>query len=788
MLLIRLILVVLALVVNIEQAIANTISQQTTVNIINVQYLIEDQVPYDFQRVLSFDESRWHGAKSYPLNLGNLRQGAWVRFNLNNIENQTAKRIIEFSNPDLHKLTIFKQTHNDQFTHLDLGSYLPFIERPILSRNFAIPIQLEAKESIRFYVRAESNVGLLIPIAVREESEFWYLANVENIGYGLYFGILIMFIAFNAGMYLVRNDYVFLLLVLDLLLFGLMYANHLGLNFEYLWPVDPQFNYLAGVFFGYLVVIAANVFTWHFLQPEPTRVRLVFYYAFNTLPVIGIVLLWLIPFSFSSSLGALLGAGAALFFVALTLHKWRSSAEFSKYYLISYGFAAIASFIYIAHKLAWLPTHHFTLYALGYSVLLQAIVLTCVLIERKKVVKKIIGFEGGSRTIPNSTRDWIAQFSHEIRTPLSGIVGMTDLLKETPLNPTQYNYVRVLTSSGKHLMELVGDVLDYESLASGEVELVESVFNLQQLCEQTLSMFEQQAAEKGLQIDLDLDAGLADEFVGDSTRLKQILINLLSNAVKFTHQGSVRIVAKSAGDSGLVLSVTDTGIGMAKQQQQGIFERFRQADQSIYSKYGGSGLGLAICRQLVGLMGGEISVQSKLGEFTRFTLKLPLQPVLALENKVDNESSYRDSNTIEVDFTHSISQLDGHGYSNVGVELVVLGVDDNEINRRVLRAMLKKLGHQMIEASSGQEALDIIKSGVAIDLIMMDCEMPMMNGFETTESIRKWQYGQAVKPCPIIALTAHVLDEHKERCMAAGMDGHLSKPLHLEELKNLLVV
>lgn len=775
LLLIRRIFFTLFVLANMEQSLANNISQQSAIDVVDIQYLLEDQVEYDFNRILSFDSSRWQNAASYPLNLGNIEQGAWIRFKLRNVEQAPSKRIVEFSNPGLHKLDVFSLSEGSLHFSWQLGSYLPFVERPILIRNFALPVELSANEERTYYARAESNVGVLIPVKVMEEGEFWRLANNENLAYGLYFGILLMFVAFNAGMYLARNDFIFLLLSVDLLVFAFMYANHLGLNFEYLWPVDPEFNYLAGLFFSYLVVLTANIFTWHFLRLPSSKTLLSVYYGFNVTSVLGIVLLWFVPISVSSLICALLGMAIALFLFGLTVLAWKAKYEFSFYYMLIYAFAALTTLIYVAHKLALLPTNFATNYAIGYSILLQSIVLTSVLIERRKVEKKILGFEGQAKVIPNSTRDWIAQFSHEIRTPLNGVIGMADLLKETPLNPTQYNYVRVLGSSGEHLIELVSDVLDFESLSSGEVELNVAPFNLKDVCDDVFTLFKQQANENKVDLELDFAPDMPVVYQGDGKRLKQILINLISNSIKFTHDGQIKMSAKYKKEC-LLITVFDTGIGMTKQQQLGIFERFRQADQAIYAKYGGSGLGLAICRQLVRLMAGEIQVKSKLGEYTRFTIELPL-----IEARVETVIEPEPEKEV---IQHS--QVNDSFRPMVGSELIILGVDDNEINRRVLNAMLKKLGHKMIAASSGQEALEVVRSGLNIDLILMDCEMPGMNGFEATESIRHWQYGQAQKPCPIVALTAHILEEHKEKCIEAGMDEHLSKPLHLDDLKEVI--
>jgi len=759
---------VLFCLANTGYAFGNDISQQVSIDIMAIEYVIEDQAHYDLERIRAFDKSRWQAAKHYPLNLGNLAQGAWIRFDVANVESNQAERVLEIDNPGLHRLSVYRVDGNGGVREWQLGNNVTFIERPFNYRNYAIPITLLAHEKVRFYMRAESNVGVLLPVSLKTESEFWRGANNEYLAFGLYFGILFMFIAFNMGMFLVRNNYLFLLLSVDLLIFALLYANHLGLNFEYLWPVDPEFNYLAGLFFGYLVVLSANIFTWHFLKVGQGPFHLSLYYGFNALALLGFILLWFIPISISSYFCAALSMGVAVYLLALAALKWSKGADYSFYYLVSYAIAALATLVYVAHKLALLPTNLITNYAIGYSILLQAIVLTCVLIERKKERVKIIGFHSDDKVITNSSRDWIAQFSHEIRTPLNGVIGMADLLKETPLNPTQYNYVRILSSSGEHLVELVGDLLDFESLAAGSVELDQVSFNLSILCEESFQIFERQAKDNQVELSLQFDKSVPECFVGDPKRIKQVLMNLLSNAIKFTQQGQVIIKASYQSPNNLQISVWDSGIGMTKQQQQGIFDRFRQADQAIYSVYGGSGLGLTICRQLVELMGGDIGVKSKRNEFSEFTLSLPLSP-----GELPAPPKFIDAVKVAGDF------------AGIRPEMTVLGVDDNEINRRVLNAMLKRLGHRMVAASSGQEALDIVRSGVELDLILMDCEMPGMDGFETTSAIRKWQYGQAGKFCPIVALTAHALDEHKERCIDAGMDSHLSKPLHLDELKNI---
>ena len=266
------------------------------------------------------------------------------------------------------------------------------------------------------------------------------------------------------------------------------------------------------------------------------------------------------------------------------------------------------------------------------------------------------------------------------------------------------------------------------------------------------------------------------DFYGDEKCLKQIIINLLSNSIKFARQGRVVIKAAYKDSNHLILSVWDNGVGISKQQQSVVFERFSQVSSDGYSRGSGSGLGLAICKQLVQLMGGDIAVKSDAGKYCQFTVNVPLE-VYHKPEEVETDS-------VNVEPYAPPTPVDSMILPSQ--ELVVLGVDDNEINRRVLSAMLKKLGHRMIEATSGQQAIDIVRSGESLDLILMDCEMPRMSGFEATEVIRQWQSGQAKAACPIVALTAHTFEEHVEQCLAAGMNAHLSKPLHLNELRELL--
>ena len=773
------------------QPLDNSVSKQPSIAIRNTQYLVEDSVHYKLNQILELGEAHWQRAESFPVNFGVIENSAWLKFDLTNVEPEEVVRILEVANPRLHHLDIHIVIPDEPTVSYLLGSSRLFLDRPIISRNFAIPITLKERQSIRIYLRVESSLGGYIPLYLHQEKKFWQLAIGENIAQGLYFGMLLMFVVFNLGLYLFRNDSLHLILAVDLAIFSLLYANHLGLNFEYLWPLDPQFNYLASLFFSYLVLISANVFTWLFLSKgsknndaetrdiESVSFLRYVYFGFNALAIIGFILLWFIPVEWSSYCCASLVLANSYYLVYLAYLSFRRHDSYAGSYLLTYSLAALATTAYVAHKLALLPSNTLVINALSYSMLLQALVLTSVLLERKRTNNQVLGAHQNTSVIPYSVRDWVEQFSHEIRTSLNGILGIADLLKETPLNPTQYNHVRNLSSSGEHLVELVSDILDYEGLENNKIQLSKVDFNLADLCQQSIGLFERLAQENKVQVELNVEQEMPLNFYGDSKRLRQIIINLLNNSLKFTRNGQVVINLSYSSDNVLYVQVWDDGIGMTRQQQNNIFNRFQQADGSVYQQFGGNGLGLFICKQLAALMSGTLSVDSKLNEYCCFTLQLPMKVARQKKNNQVVNSLLFDSKKDDA--------------AGAAVEVVarsshlrILGVDDNEINRRVLKAMLKKLGHTVIEACNGQEAIDIVRSGLDIDLIIMDCEMPIMNGFAATQKIRQWQREQKNKNCRIIALTAHTLDEYQDKCLEAGMDGHLSKPLRLTELRELI--
>jgi CheY-like chemotaxis protein len=345
---------------------------------------------------------------------------------------------------------------------------------------------------------------------------------------------------------------------------------------------------------------------------------------------------------------------------------------------------------------------------------------------------------------------FLANLNHEIRTPLSGILGMTDLLLETQLDEEQRDYVATARLCAENLFHLLNATLQYSALTAGQLQLDETEFSLRQMIDSAADKERAKAETKGLGLIITLHPGLPQTIVGDASRIQEIVSHLLDNAIKFTHHGSVELSLQRDGDS-LKITVRDTGIGIPPDRRARIFESFHQGDSGLSRNYSGLGLGLALVQKLLGLMGGEIEAESEPGKGSTFTVRLPIPAAAG--------SAYEPR------------QHAAGGPS-------ILAVEDNPVGLMVLRHSLKGRPVQVTTASDGPEAIQAAAAR-HYDLILMDLQMPTMDGLEATAAIRKLPGCQHV---PILALTANYSDEIRQQCQQHGMQGFLSKPISAAEL------
>lgn len=836
-------------------------------------------------------------------NLGKNDSVWWFRVRLINGEPKPRSGYLEVNYALLDRLDLYLQDEQGNLQHQQSGDSFAFAQRPVQVRNFWFPLEL-AQGSSTLLLRVQSSSTIFVPLYFSTHGAS--AAAQENLMglNGAFYGVLFAMFVYNLFLFVSLRERAYFWYLVYILVSALFAASFDGMLFKLL-PEQVVLQSASIYALMYLLGLVAVQFSRYFLDipsnfPRLDKgMRLLMLAIAACLlsgPLIGLQA-WNILASFT-----VLGFSSILLLIGI--YVWRRGLRYGSYYVLAWG-ALLVCFILATS--GSLGVELFGIYgasAVKLGATFELLTLSLGLADRINLLKEE-GFhsrqaaeQAAFESLAKSR--FLAKMSHEIRTPLNGVLGMLQLLRETPLDRNQRFYVDTIASSGSSLMAVINDILDYARIESGKLSLEEIEFDLEQLVSDTLTLFTAQALEKRLRLYVSLEGGVPRRVLGDPTRLKQVLMNLLGNALKFTQEGQVTLSISRRSDGlgqlYLVFAISDSGIGIRDDSLTQLFRSFAQGDSSTTRRYGGSGLGLAISKELVEMMGGRIEVQSTPGLGSRFTFDMPLRPAAEARDELVELLSSRSALLCSLDgqgldcvgnllarwgmrtqrcqdperlrdylddfksppllvlmapwpgsCAHWLDSLrpqleqgqrvlllnppeqhqplpEGQGLHLLGLPLplsviglrealqelyserrqrtleqapamerrassapCILVAEDNRVNQLVVQGFLKKRGYSVRLVGEGRSAVEEYqRSPDTIRLILMDCEMPEMDGFEATRRIRQLERNRQLPAVPIVALTAHILEEHRALGLAAGMDDFLGKPLDCQLLYALL--
>ena len=712
----------------------------------------------------------------------------WLMFELSNNglgdSSASMQRLLEVNYPPLDRITLYFFDSQGNLRQIESGDTLPFDSRPMAHTGYVFPLDINLGETRRFLLKVNSQGSVRVPMTLWEPDYFHEQTRSLMLLHGIYFGIVALMFAYNLILYLFIRDQTYLYYIVYIAALTFFQSNYSGFAFQYLWPTQPQLNNLIIIYSILMVQIFATQFTRRVLDTATTQPRLD--QIIRWLGTATITLMLLTPI-LSYHLMLYSGLITAMINIAVIVTAASTNAargmRTARLFLTAWSAFLLGAVILGGVAVGLLPANGFTNNALIIGSAIEVTLLSLSLADRMNQIERERtraeqeaknALMAVNRALLESNKmkdEFLNTISHEMRTPMHGVLSSIDHIRHQNESRKREQFVDSAERSAQQMMMLIDSVLNYTELHSSSFTLEQGTFILSRLAASLDELFRKQAEAKGLQFNIEIQPDVPDLLIGDFRRTQQILMNLLSNAVKFTHQGFVRLtialvtIDERRCRAKIEFRVSDSGIGMLEGTESIIFDRFRQLDSSFSRGFGGLGIGLATSKQIARLMQAELGFQSRPNEGSTFRLvaEFPFSPKNSARKKA--EALQRQ-------------------WQDLARDRLALIVEDNPVNQMVLQASLTKLGLRTRVAGNGNEAISQLLAH-PVDIVLMDCQMPVLDGFEATRAIR--QLANDKSQVPIIAITANAMSKDRERCVEAGMNDYMSKPVNMHELKEKLL-
>lgn len=757
--------------------------QTQRIDISHAVQFIEDQNNHlTFEDILNLAPSSFNQVSNKNINQGISNSAYWLKLELQSNHDKAPTRwIIEHPNPTLDQITAFIPNQNRHYEVITSGDHLNFHGRPNTFSNPTFTFQLAPGETKTIYIRVAGHAIKNFIFHLRSEREFQIYSSKFYSGHGVFFGLLILMAIANLLLYFPTKNFTYIFYAAHIISYGLFLATQLGLSSQFLWPANTWLNTQAlaisassSMFFmcvlasSFLEIVNYSRFINNIIKLEALVVLLsaVGLLTFKTTQLVNVVV-WSFFIIIISN----------FIFAVIAYFKGNKSARFFILAWCAFTFTFALGAMTAAGKLQlYIPTT----YLQQVGIILEMLLFSVALFDRVNQLrqaniiaemknKALLKESNSHLEQANLLKDqFLATISHELRTPLNGIEGALKLIRSQQLSATVKEYLELASRSSNAIVKMIDDILLLTEIQSGQNKSMAVKMDLAKFLNRLCAFYKPVANNKGIKLEKHIGKSLPDYVIAEEKFLERILAPLIDNAIKFTHHGTVSFscFANKEDDcrDRITFKIEDTGKSIPEENATDLFQPFKQADGSHSRKYGGLGLGLSMAQQLVDSLGGNIYYSNNNGQGNTFTVELCLHHIDSLDTQVPaNESEFDQAS---------------HPHIDNAEQYTILVVEDNATNQLILVKILEKLGYQCISAENGKLALEALANN-NIDLILMDCQMPVLDGYETTIAIRK---NHRLSHIPIIAVTANAMTADRERCFQVGMDDYVKKPINNEKL------